>query len=166
MEKIKIFKALRGAFIIFALLIAMVWVKTYFYGLNQYKQGEKAVAAGDLKDAIADYETAIHMYTPFAGYVPASAQRLWEIGQGFERSGDYDWALLAYRSIRSSFYGVRSLYTPYKNWITRSETQIDEVLALQAQKDRESAPSQNVGNGPGKAGQPTAGRQGGGGGGR
>jgi hypothetical protein len=134
MERVKIFKALRGVFIIFALLIAMVWVKTFSYGQNQYEAGEKAMTVSDLKDAISDYETAIHMYSPFAGYVPASAERLWEIGQGFEKSGDYDWALIAYRSIRSSFYGVRSFYTPYKDWIARSDSEIDKVLALQAKK--------------------------------
>ena len=99
-----------------------------------YLEGEKAFAAGDYKTAISDYETAIHMYTPFSGYVPASAQRLWEIGQGFENAGEYDWSLIAYRSLRSSFYAVRSLYTPYKDWIERSEKQIDVVLALQGKR--------------------------------
>ena len=145
MERVRIFKALRGVVIIFAILIAMVWVKTYSYGQNQYKKGEKAMAAGDIKDAISDYETSIHMYAPFAGYVPASAQRLWEIGQGFEKSGDYDWALLAYRSLRSSFYGVRSFYTPYKDWIARSESEIDKVLALQAKKEQASGPARPAG---------------------
>ena len=144
MEGVKIFKALKGVFVIFVLLIAMVWTKTYSYGQNQYKQGEKAMAAGNLKNAVSDYETAIHMYAPFAGYVPASAQRLWEIGQGFEKSGDYDWALIAYRSIRSSFYGVRSFYTPYKDWIARSESEIDKVLALQAKNEQASAPARQA----------------------
>ena len=144
MEGVKIFKALKGVFVIFVLLIAMVWTKTYSYGQNQYKQGEKAMAAGNLKNAISDYETAIHMYAPFAGYVPASAGRLWEIGQGFEKSGDYDWSLIAYRSIRSSFYGVRSFYTPYKDWIARSESEIDKVLALQTKKEQASAPARQA----------------------
>jgi tetratricopeptide (TPR) repeat protein len=151
MERVKIFKALKGVFIIFALLIAMVWVKTFSYGQNQYKEGEKAMAAGELKNAISDYETAIHMYSPFAEYVPASARRLWEIGQGFENSGDYDRALIAFRSIRSSFYGVRSFYTPYKDWIARSESEIDRVLALQAKKQA-SAPAPQTGAIPDAAG--------------
>ena len=126
--------AVRNAFIVFVIFIAMVWVKTYFYGRDQYLAGEKAYQAGDIKDAIADYETAIHMYTPLSGYVPKSAERLWEIGQSFERSGDYDWALIAYRSLRSSFYAVRSFYTPYRDWIARSEKEIDIVLAEQNAK--------------------------------
>jgi tetratricopeptide (TPR) repeat protein len=142
MERARILKAFRGAFIIFAILIAMVWFKTYSYGQSQYKEGEKAMAAGDLKNAISDYETSIHMYSPFAGYVPASAKRLWQIGQGLENAGDYDWALIAYRSLRSSLYGVRSFYTPYQDWIARSESQIDKVLALQAKKVQASATRQ------------------------
>jgi hypothetical protein len=131
MEKAKLIKFFRNALLVFVVLIAMVWVKTYFYGKEQFLAGEKAFAAGDYKTAISDYETAIHMYTPLSGYVPSSAQRLWEIGQGFENAGEYDWSLIAYRSLRSSFYAVRSFYTPYKDWIERSEKQIDVVLALQ-----------------------------------
>lgn len=129
MDKGKVIRFARNALLIFVILIVMVWVKTYFSGRAQYLEGEKAYRAGNKRDAISDYETAIHMYAPFAGYVPASAQRLWAIGQGFEKEGDYDRALIAYRSLRSSFYAVRSLYTPYQEWIDRTEKQIDGVLA-------------------------------------
>ena len=131
MDKGKVIRFARNAVLIFVVLTAMVWVKTYFSGRAQYLAGERAYTAGNMKDAISDYETAIHMYAPLAGYVPASAQRLWEIGMGFEKAGDYDWALIAYRSLRSSFYAVRSFYTPYREWIDRSESKIDEVLEAQ-----------------------------------
>jgi hypothetical protein len=134
MDKGKVMRFARNALLIFVLLLVMVWVKTYFSGRAQYLAGEQAYSAGNMKDAITDYETAIHMYAPFAGYVPSSAQRLWDIGQGFEKAGDYDWALIAYRSLRSSFYAVRSFYTPYREWIDRSERQIDEVLEAQKQQ--------------------------------
>ena len=62
-----------------------------------------------------------------------------------QKSGDYDWSLLAYRSLRSSFYGVRSFYTPYKDWIARSESEIDKVLALQAKKEQASGTAQSAG---------------------
>ena len=131
MDKGKVIRFIKGGLVIFLIMFSMVWVRTYYSGRAQYLEGEKNFSAGDLRDAITNYETAIHMYTPFGGYVPASAQRLWEIGQGFEESGDYDWALISYRSLRSSFYAVRSFYTPYKDWIGRSEKQIDLVLAAQ-----------------------------------
>ena len=140
MDRGRIIKAARNALLIFVVLVAMVWVKTYYSGRAQYIAGERAYAAGDYKTAITAYETSIHMYAPFAGYVPASAQRLWEIGQGFEGAGDYDWALIAYRSLRSSFYAVRSFYTPYREWIARAEAQIDSALVLQGRKEAASAP--------------------------
>src|SRR5512135_1953580 len=133
MDKGRVVKAVRNAAIILLIMFGMVWAKTYFSGRAQYMAGEKALQDGNLSEAITDYETAIHMYTPFSAYVPASAERLWEIGQGFEKSGDYDWALISYRALRSSFYAVRSFYSPYREWIERSEGQIDAVLAEQAQ---------------------------------
>jgi hypothetical protein len=138
MDKAKVLRFIKHGVVIFLIMFAMVWVKTYYSGRAQYIEGEKNFSAGNYKDAITNYETAIHMYTPFGGYVPASAQRLWEIGEGFEQSGDYDWALIAYRSLRSSFYAVRSFYTPYKDWITRSEERIDLVLAAQRQQEQPS----------------------------
>ncbi|HEY3346705.1 MAG TPA: hypothetical protein VGK71_03675 [Nitrospirota bacterium] len=120
-----------GAAVLLFIMVAMVWIKTYAYGHGQFVDGEKAFKANDLKTAVTDYETAIHMYTPFGGYVDASAARLWEIGQGYENVGDYDWALIAYRSLRSSFYAVRSFYTPGQGWIERTEKQIDAVLEKQ-----------------------------------
>jgi len=146
MDKGKVLRFFRNGLIIFLIMFGMVWVKTYYAGRAQYLQGEKDLSQGKMKEAITDYETAIHMYAPFAGYVPASAERLWEIGQGYEKTGDYDWALIAYRSLRSSFYAVRSFYSPYKEWIERSEAQIDVSLAAQAgqaqaAKGREATPA-------------------------
>lgn len=140
MDKARVLRFIKSGLLIFAVMFAMVWVKTYFAGHAQYVEGEKNYQTNNLKDAITSYETAIHMYTPFSGYVPASAERLWEIGQGFERSGDYDWALIAYRSLRSSFYAVRSFYTPYQEWIDRSEKQIDLVLAAKQQQEMAARP--------------------------
>ena len=145
MDKGKALRFVRNGLVILIIMFAMVWVKTYYAGRAQYQEGEKNLAEGNIKEAMTNYETAIHMYSPFAGYVPASAQRLWEIGQGFERNGDYDWALIAYRSIRSSFYAVKSFYSPYPEWIGRTEAEIDRTLAAQGRegkpvKGREAAP--------------------------
>lgn len=148
MDKAKVFRFIKSALLIFLVMFAMVWVKTYFAGRAQYVEGEKNLKVNNLKEAITNYETAIHMYTPFSGYVPDSAQRLWDIGQGFERSGDYDWALIAYRSLRSSFYAVRSFYTPYQEWIDRSEKEIDLVLAAKRQQEATSMTQQPGAGGP------------------
>ncbi len=126
----------RTGLIVFVILTGMVWANTYYRGSYQYKLGEKAFKVGDYKDAIADYSTAVRMYTPFAGYVPASLERMWSIGEGYEKSGQYDWALIAYREVRSSIYAIRSFYTPYEEWIGRSDERIERVLAFQKQKEQ------------------------------
>ena len=51
-------------------------------------------------------------------------QQLWQIGDMFEHQKQPDWALLAYSSIRSSFYASRSFYTPGKDWINRCDEKI------------------------------------------
>ena len=142
MDRGRVFKIIRNGLAIFVIMFAMVWVRTYYQGRAQYLEGEKNYKEGNLKEAITNYETAIHMYTPFGPYVPASARRLWEIGQAFEADSEYDWALISYRALRSSFYAVRSFYTPYPEWIARTEAEIDRIVA--AQKARQQAGSRPI----------------------
>ncbi len=82
---------------------ALVWGDTYWRQRTQFNKGEAAVARGNFIPAIAGYEASIHMYIPGSALVEKSAERIWQIGENFERAGDTDRALLAYRSIRSSF---------------------------------------------------------------
>lgn len=120
-------------------MLAMVWGRAYWQGSQQYNEGEVNFAQGNFNLAITNYATSIHMYTPLGGYVDKSAARLWEIGEGYEKSGQYDWAIISYRELRSSFYAVRSFYTPHKDWIQRSEKRIDELLALQRSMEKKAA---------------------------
>jgi len=131
-------KAIRNGLIIIAVMLAMVWGRAYWQGSQQYDEGEKNFAAGRYNLAITNYATSIHMYTPLGGYVDKSAQRLWEIGERYEKAGQYDWALIAYRELKSSFYAVRSFYTPHKDWIERSEDKIREILAIQQSKEEQA----------------------------
>ncbi|MBN2053904.1 hypothetical protein JW905_03205 [bacterium] len=111
--------------------LAIVWVNTYQRCRREYLAGEQYFEQQEHLKAITAYETAIHAYTPWNGMIPASARRLWEIALEREHNGDVEMALIALRSLRSSFYAVRSLYTPYPEWIRRSEAKIDELVALQ-----------------------------------
>ncbi len=95
---------------------------------NQYRKGEDAMAKGDYIAAISGFEAAIHMYTPLSPLVTRSSERLWELGQTFERNGDPARALVAYRSLRSSYYAVRSLYNPGTKWIERCDTRIASLV--------------------------------------
>jgi hypothetical protein len=97
---------------------------TQFRQWTQYSRGEKSLAAGDQINAIAGFESAIHMYTPLSPIVEWSAKRLWIIGRDFETRGDRDKALIAYRALRSAFYSTHGLITPGMNWIALCDEKI------------------------------------------
>ncbi len=112
------------------IMIAMIWGRTYYSQRQQFFFGEDALKKRNIREAITGYESAIHMYTPGSGMVKTSIERLWQIGEMTERQGQYDWALIAYRSLRSSIYAVRSFYTPYPEWIERCDKKIAQILAI------------------------------------
>lgn len=126
----KVKEVLTTAVITLAIMIAMIWGRTYYSQWKQFDIGEEAFKKGNMRDAITGYESAIHMYTPGSGMVKTSIERLWQIGGMFERQNQNDWALLAYRSLRSSLYAVRSFYTPYPEWIERCDRKIAQILAV------------------------------------
>jgi hypothetical protein len=128
MEKAKTI-AVNIAVIVF-LSILLIWGNTWYRQRVQFNKGEEALAGNDVIAAIAGYESSIHMYTPFSPLVERSAERLWEIERNCEAKGDTERALIACRSLRSSFYSVRSLYQPGEEWITRCDAKIAVLVKL------------------------------------
>jgi len=126
-------RLIRNIFIIFGIIVVMfimVFVKVYIGSIKEFKRGEEAMESRDYNEAITHYERSIHWYTPLNSYVARSAKRLWEIGTLAEENGNNDLALIAYRSLRSSFYAVRSFYIPYKEWIDKCDDKISHLVAL------------------------------------
>jgi hypothetical protein len=119
--------------VIALLAILLIWGNTWQRQQTHFKRGAAAATRGDYITAIAGYESAIHMYTPWSPTVEAAAQRLWAIGEGFERMGDATRALIAYRSLRSSFYAVRGLSAPGKGWIARCDGKIAALVKAEGQ---------------------------------
>jgi hypothetical protein len=119
--------------VIAVLAILLVWGNTWQRQRTQFKRGEAALAGGDYIAAIAGYESAIHMYTPGSTIVKQAAKRLWDLGETFERKGDTTRALIAYRSLRSSFYAAAGLHTPGRDWIARCDNKISALVKAQAQ---------------------------------
>ncbi|MFH1624726.1 MAG: hypothetical protein ABID54_06165 [Pseudomonadota bacterium] len=111
------------------LVIAMAFIKVYSGSIKEYNRAEKALQKGDTEAAIVHYQRSIQWYTPLNRYVARSAERLWEIGDEAEKNGDNDLAMMAYQELRSSFYSVRSFYTPYREWIDRVDNRISTLLA-------------------------------------
>ena len=106
------------------LALILLWGNTWYRQWRQFERGEKALQAGDTIGAIAGFESAIHMYTPLSPLVERAATRLWGIGEQMERQGDVPRALVAYRSLRSSFYAVHGLNRPGTEWIARCDARI------------------------------------------
>jgi hypothetical protein len=113
------------------LSLILIWANTLYRQHVQFEKGEKGRAAGDYLAAVAGYEGAIHMFTPGSSLVEQSAQRLWDIGQMQEKRGDIARALIAYRSLRSSFYAVAGIWAPGKSWIVRCDARIAALVSLQ-----------------------------------
>lgn len=119
--------------VIAVIALLMIWGNTWYRQKTQFNRGESALAEGNYIAAIAGYEAAIHMYTPGSSLVERSAAKLWSIGEGFERAGDATRALIAYRSLRSSFYAVRGVTSPGRDWIARCDDRIAVLVKMQAQ---------------------------------
>jgi len=115
--------------LVVAISLSLLWINTLQRQHEQYGLGTAAWKRGDVIAAIAGYGSAIHMYTPGSPVVKKAAAGLWDIGEAMERRGDRRLALIAYRSLRSSFYAVRGLTQPGKAWIARCDSRIAALSA-------------------------------------
>lgn len=113
------------------LSVVLIWGNTLYRQHVQFDTGEQGWRAGDFTAAVAGYESAIHMYTPGSSLVDRSARKLWEMGQMAEQRGDIPRALMAYRSLRSSFYSVVWIVSPGAEWIERCDARIAELVKKQ-----------------------------------
>lgn len=120
MLKKYLIRGLLGA-VIFSILI---FGDVFYMQRSHYLQAEKYYLAADFKLATLEYDAAMHYYTPWSPYIRKSAERLWQIGEMLEKKGKPNLAIIAYSSIRSSFYASRSLYTPGKEWIEKCDDKI------------------------------------------
>jgi hypothetical protein len=120
-------KYLVKAVIFILLFLVLVWGRVFFLQRGHFLAAETYYHDADWKLAIREYDTAMHFYTPFSPYIQKSAERLWDIGETFEKQQRLDWAVVAYSSIRSAFYGSRSFYTPGHDWIVRCDDKISGI---------------------------------------
>jgi len=127
----------KAGLILLTVMIAffMVWLNTYQRSVKYFEEGEELLGKKKYLEAITSYETSAHAYTPWNPYVERSMEKLWEIGQMFEdQNKEPDYALIAYRSLRSSVYAIRSFYTPYKEWVPKCDERIQELVRQQKAK--------------------------------
>jgi tetratricopeptide (TPR) repeat protein len=122
-----------GIVIVLASLM-MLFASTWWRMSSQFNQGEAALSKGNFTGAVAGYESALHMYIPCHPTIEKAAERLWQIGETNERLGDVNRALIAYRSLRSSFYADHWLVTPGTAWIAKCDKKITALIPLQHER--------------------------------
>lgn len=120
--------------VIILISLLMFLAGTWWRMNTQFNVGEAAFRTGDFAAAVAGYESALHMYIPFHPTIEKAAEKLWQIGETNERLGDVNRALIAYRSLRSSFYAAHWLVTPGTAWIDKCDKKITALLPLQHER--------------------------------
>jgi hypothetical protein len=116
------------------LVTVMVWINVYTRSARYAREGDVLFGEGKLIESIASYETSAHAYTPWNPHVRHSLDTLWEIGEALEsKYEDPTYALVAYRSLRSSVYAIRSFYMPYKEWVPKCDEKIASLINIQRQ---------------------------------
>ncbi|MHC1696560.1 MAG: tol-pal system YbgF family protein [Geobacteraceae bacterium] len=128
--------------LISVLFVILFWGNTLFRQHQQFSQGEQALARRDVIAAISGYASAIHMYTPGSDLVNTAANRLWSLGESLEQAGDTERALIAYRSLRSSFYAIRGLTNPGTGWIARCDRKLENLTTTSSLPTKSSKPNQ------------------------
>ena len=114
--------------VIATISLVLLAVNTQYRQWSQFSKGEQAEKTGDFIQAMAGYESAIHMYTPFSPLVTTAAERLWRMAEGAEKRGDKERALITYRALRSSFYSATWLLQPGEEWIRRCDERITVLV--------------------------------------
>lgn len=112
-------------------IIVLIWVRAFYGSVENYRKGEKFLKEDQTVRAITFFDRSLHWYTPFNPYVEKSAERLWEIGNRAMQRKDTRLALIAFRTIRSGFYAASHFVIPGKGWIEKSESKINDLLALE-----------------------------------
>lgn len=128
-------------FLISVVFVVLFWGNTLFRQHHQFSTGEQALARKDISAAISGYASAIHMYTPGSSCVNTAAARLWSLGESLEQAGDTERALIAYRSLRSSFYAVRGLTNPGTEWIARCDRKLKKLTSNSSSPTKSSNPN-------------------------
>jgi len=119
-----------------AIGLIIIWGRAFYGSIKAYQKGETYLEEKQYVRAITFFDRSIHWYTPFNPYVQKSAERLWEIGEQAEKQGDIKLALIAFRTIRSGFYGASHFRTPGMAWIRKSERKVNVLLGVE-EKERE-----------------------------
>jgi len=144
--RLKVVSVARQIALVLLIMFVMVWFRSCYYQQNHYSEAEAAFKDKNYKDAMTSYEWTIKMYTPLSGEVEDACEKLWLIAGEYEKKGELDLALIAYRSLRSSIYSIKSFYLPYGKWIPLTDEKIEGILQIEKLREKAEAAKVKAGN--------------------
>jgi hypothetical protein len=86
-----------------ALFALLVSGRVFYLQRSHFMNAEEYFMKTEWKLAIREYDNAMHFYTPWSPYIQRSAEKLWQIGEIFEKQDRLEWARLAYATMRSLY---------------------------------------------------------------
>jgi len=112
------------------LLTVFTCIKIVTNSKNEFDLAEEHLSRNELSKSITHYARALHWFLPFSKTPSLAAEKLWAIGQKLQTQNNSVEALKTYRILRSSFYSIRSIYTPGKKWIHLCNEKIAHLMAV------------------------------------
>lgn len=100
-----------GAFI--AVALAVVAARVVIDSASALRRGDAAAGRGESAEAIQGYLEAARLYAPASPYPPRALDRLSEMAERAEASGDLVTARQALEAAHGAILGTRSFYTPF-----------------------------------------------------
>ena len=117
--------------VLLAVLFIAIWTRAFIGSMKDCAQGEAFFSDKQYAKAITFFDRSMHWYTPFNPYIERSAEYLWEISNRAEEINDDQLSIIALETIRNSFYGTRSFYSPGTIWIKRCEDSLTYIVRKQ-----------------------------------
>lgn len=127
--------ALRAALpwaIVAALGLGLLLGRVLWSSRAELAAGTAAYEQGDWATATLHLSRAAHWYAPGNPWATEALEQLRRLGRQAEMEGQVDPALAAYRAIRASCLGTRSLYTPHRRRLEEANRRIAALMARQS----------------------------------
>jgi hypothetical protein len=115
--------------IVAGLCLGVVVTRAVWEGRAALRAGDAALADGDPHEAVAWYRRAARWYVPLAPHVGDAYDRLEDLAEAAEGSGDVELALAAWRAVRGSILATRSVYTPHADRLDPANQRIAALMA-------------------------------------
>lgn len=110
-------------------VLAVLCVRVFVSSRAEALDGDRFAAAGDTGAAVTHWGRAAHWYLPGNPWVRYALDRLGAAAEAAAARGDGEAALRAFREMRSSIHGTRSLYIPYEDRLHAVNGRIADLMA-------------------------------------